>query len=133
MEFLIIFGKFVTKNRAFGNNTIFYSFRFTIFRFRWGGGFPPSSPGYALDLSMCCTCSEPHDPNSPIAESLAYISQTSCVLLALCLDGGRGRRARASREGARGSQEDSYRTGHGLACTQTGTYTGRTSPSIHII
>ena len=39
MEFFIIFGKFLTKNRAFGNNIIFLQF------FRFGGfHFPP--PGY---------------------------------------------------------------------------------------
>ena len=41
--FNFIFGKFVTKNRAFGNNT---SFLQQFFRFR--GDFPPSPPGYAL-------------------------------------------------------------------------------------
>ena len=41
------FRKFVTKNRAFGNNTIFLQ---QFFRFRGGGNFPPSPPGYALGL-----------------------------------------------------------------------------------
>ena len=38
MEFLFYFyfGKFVSKNRAFGNNTIFYN-NFLV----WGGGIPP--------------------------------------------------------------------------------------------
>ena len=50
MEFLIIFGKFVTKNRALGNNTIFYN------HFPGsGGGVPPSPLATPLDLSMCCT------------------------------------------------------------------------------
>ena len=39
------FRKFVTKNRALGNNTIFLQ---QFFRFRGGGDFPPSPPGYAL-------------------------------------------------------------------------------------
>ena len=37
--FFIFFRKFVTKNRAFGNNTIFLQ---QFFRFRGGGEFPPS-------------------------------------------------------------------------------------------
>ena len=44
--FFIFFRKFVTKNRAFGNNTIFLQ---QFFRFR-GGEFPPFPPGYALGL-----------------------------------------------------------------------------------
>ena len=42
MEFFINFGKFVTKIRAFGNNTIFLQqfFGFTV-------DFPPLPPGYA--------------------------------------------------------------------------------------
>ena len=46
MEFLFYFyfGKFVTKNRAFGNNTFLYN----IFSVSGGGGFPPFPPGYAL-------------------------------------------------------------------------------------
>ena len=50
MEFLFYFyfyfGKFVTKNSAFGNSTIFLQ---QSFRFR-GGDFPPPfpAPGYAL-------------------------------------------------------------------------------------
>ena len=38
--FLFFFRKFVTKNRAFRNNTIFLQ---QFFRFR-GGGFPPFPP-----------------------------------------------------------------------------------------
>ena len=38
--FLFFFRKFVTKNRAFGNNTIFLQ---QFFRFR-GGGISPLSP-----------------------------------------------------------------------------------------
>ena len=42
LNFLIFiyfcFGKFVTKNRAFGNNIIFLQ---QFFRFRGGGNFPP--------------------------------------------------------------------------------------------
>ena len=40
LNFIKIFGKFVTKNRAFGNNTIFLQ---QIFRLG-GGGIPPPSP-----------------------------------------------------------------------------------------
>ena len=43
--FILFFRKFVTKNRAFGNNTIFLQ---QFFRFRGGGNFPPFPPGYAL-------------------------------------------------------------------------------------
>ena len=43
MEFLIIFGNFVTKNRAFGNNTTFLQ---QFFRFQ--GNFPPPR-SYALE------------------------------------------------------------------------------------
>ena len=39
LNFIIIFRKIVTKNRAFGNNTIFLQ-QF----FRLGGGFPSPSP-----------------------------------------------------------------------------------------
>ena len=50
MEFLFYFyfGKFVSKNRAFGNNTIFYN------NFLVSGGRipPPLSPGYALGLKV---------------------------------------------------------------------------------
>ena len=42
--FNFIFQKFVTKNRAFGNNTIFLQ---QFFRFR-GGGVSPLPPAYAL-------------------------------------------------------------------------------------
>ena len=42
--FNFIFRKFVTKNRAFGNNT---SFLHQFFRFR-GGDFIPFPPGYAF-------------------------------------------------------------------------------------
>ena len=48
-DFLIFyfnFGKFVTKNRTFGNNTIFLQ---QFFRFR--GDFPLPPPGYALEMS----------------------------------------------------------------------------------
>ena len=45
LDFFIIFGKFVTKNRDFGNNTIFQQ---QFLRFR-GGGISPFPPGYALD------------------------------------------------------------------------------------
>ena len=41
--FYFYFGKFVTKNRAFGNNTIFYNFFLFL-----GAKFPPFPPGYAL-------------------------------------------------------------------------------------
>ena len=39
--FFIFFRKFVTKNRAFGYNTIFLQ---QFFRFRGGGEFPPFPP-----------------------------------------------------------------------------------------
>ena len=42
--FYFYFGKFVTKNRAFGNNTIFLKQFFSVS----GGGFP-FPPGHALD------------------------------------------------------------------------------------
>ena len=45
--FFIFFLKFVTKNRTFGNNTIFLQ---QFFRFRGGGISPLSPPGYALAL-----------------------------------------------------------------------------------
>ena len=38
LNFILIFGKFVTKNRALGNNTTFLQ---KLFGFG-GGGFPPS-------------------------------------------------------------------------------------------
>ena len=38
LNFMIIFGNFVPKNRAFGNNTIFLQ---QSFRLRGGGGPPP--------------------------------------------------------------------------------------------
>ena len=41
----LFFSKFVSKNRAFGNSTIFLQH---FFRFRGGGEFPPFPPGYAL-------------------------------------------------------------------------------------
>ena len=44
---LFLFGKFVTKNRAFGNNTIFLQ---QLFRFR--GGVSPFPPGYALAVHI---------------------------------------------------------------------------------
>ena len=44
-SFFFFFRKFVTKNRAFGNNTIFLQ---QNFQFRGGGDFPPFPPGYAL-------------------------------------------------------------------------------------
>ena len=48
-----IFRKFVTKNRAFGNNT---SFLQQFFRFRGGGEFPPFPPWlrpcYALEVHL---------------------------------------------------------------------------------
>ena len=40
----VFFRKFVTKNRAFGNNTIFYN-NFSVS----GGGGSPLPPGYALE------------------------------------------------------------------------------------
>ena len=46
IAFFIIFGKFVTKNKAFGNNTIFYN----IFRLR--GWIPP----FPLNPPMVCDC-----------------------------------------------------------------------------
>ena len=42
----LFFRKFVTKNTAFRNNTIFLQ---QFFRFR-RGGIPPFPPGYALGL-----------------------------------------------------------------------------------
>ena len=45
-SFNFIFRKFVTKNRAFGYNTIFLQ-QF----FRFGGGDFPLPPGYALGIS----------------------------------------------------------------------------------
>ena len=39
--YFYFFRKFVTKNRAFGNNTIFLQ---QFFRFRGGGEFPPFPP-----------------------------------------------------------------------------------------
>ena len=39
----MIFGKFVTKNRAFGNNTIFLQ---QFFRLRGGGDSPPPKSAY---------------------------------------------------------------------------------------
>ena len=42
----LFFRKFVTKNRAFGNNTIFLQ---QFFRFRGGGDFP-LPPGYAVGI-----------------------------------------------------------------------------------
>ena len=47
LNFLFFIRKFVTKNRAFGNNTIFLQ---QFFRFRGGGGISPLPPGYALAL-----------------------------------------------------------------------------------
>ena len=44
LNFFIFIRKFVTKNRAFGNNTIFLQ---QFFRFRGGGNFPLST-GYAI-------------------------------------------------------------------------------------
>ena len=45
--FNFIFRKFVTKNRAFGNNTIFLQQFFSV-----SGGFPPFPPGYAFALIL---------------------------------------------------------------------------------
>ena len=42
----IFFRKFVTKNRAFGNNTIFLRHFFGF----GGGGFPPFPPGYSIEV-----------------------------------------------------------------------------------
>ena len=52
--FFYFFRKFVTKNRAFGNNTIFLQ---QFFRFRGRGNFPPSPPwlrpwNYILHLGI---------------------------------------------------------------------------------
>ena len=41
LNLIRIFGKFVTKNRAFGDNTIFLQ---QFFRLRGGGIFPPFPP-----------------------------------------------------------------------------------------
>ena len=46
--FFLFFRKFVTKNRAFGNNTIFLQ---QFFRFR-GGGIPPSPLATPLPYSV---------------------------------------------------------------------------------
>ena len=46
LNFIMIFGIFVTKNRAFGNNTIFLQ---QFFRLR-GGGFPLPPPKSASGL-----------------------------------------------------------------------------------
>ena len=56
LNFYFYFGKFVTKNRAFGNNTMFLQ---QFFRFRGGGGFPLATPlhqkrAMRLDLVKVC-------------------------------------------------------------------------------
>ena len=56
IEFLIIFGKFLTKNRALGNNTIFQQ---QLFRFRGGGfhHFPPlATPLAHGNYFLCNLC-----------------------------------------------------------------------------
>ena len=55
LNFYFIFRKFVTKNRAFGNNT---SFLQQFFRFR--GGFPP----FPLAMPLC-----PAQDNCPVIYS----------------------------------------------------------------
>ena len=57
---LYFFPKVVTKNRAFGNNTIFLQ---QFFRFRAGGDFPPFPLATPLICHNYCT-SSPIDPLS---------------------------------------------------------------------
>ena len=66
--FYFYFGKFVTKNRASGNNTIFY----TICSVSWESPPFPPPPGYALALQYA-------DSASNHVDSFIWLRNSKCV------------------------------------------------------
>ena len=69
--FYFIFRKFVTKNRAFGNNT---SFLQQFFGFGRGGDFPPSPP-WLRPWGKGKSISQVHSKNSNRTNLLLYIKR----------------------------------------------------------
>ena len=73
IEFLINFGKFVTLNRGFGNNTIFLQ---QFFRFRGEGNFPPSPPPLPTPLVGRDKKQEKRPTYDPIQMELYHVLST---------------------------------------------------------